>query len=269
MGMTGGSFMASIIAVKDLTKLYGQQGAVCRALHEVSFEIEAGSFVAVMGPSGSGKTTLLNIISTIDKPTQGRVIIDSRDTVALREKDLAVFRRDVIGFVFQEFNLLDNMTIRDNIALPLTLNNIKTDRILSRVQELTALLGIDNQLNKYPYQLSGGQKQRAAVCRALVNEPKILFADEPTGALDSKAASELLACFRNIRNQYGTTVVMVTHDASAASYCDRVIFLKDGMISGKLETNGNAEEFFKKILNMVALLGGERNERLQNLLAAF
>ncbi len=254
--------MASIIEVKNLSKLYGQQGAVCRALHEVSLEIEAGAFVAVMGPSGSGKTTLLNIISTIDKPTQGRVIIGGRETETLKEKELALFRREFIGFVFQEFNLLDNMTIRDNIALPLTLNNIKAEEILRKVQELTELLGIDNQLDKYPYQLSGGQKQRAAVCRALVNAPRILFADEPTGALDSKAASELLACFRDVRNRYGTTVVMVTHDAAAASYCDRVMFLKDGMLSGKLETNGNAEAFFKRILNMVALLGGERNERL-------
>lgn len=254
--------MAPIIEVKNLTRLYGQQGAVCRALHEVSLEIEAGAFVAVMGPSGSGKTTLLNIISTIDKPTQGRVIIGGRETETLKEKELALFRRELIGFVFQEFNLLDNMTIRDNIALPLTLNNIKAEEILRKVQELTELLGIDNQLDKYPYQLSGGQKQRAAVCRALVNAPRILFADEPTGALDSKAASELLACFRDVRNRYGTTVVMVTHDAAAASYCDRVMFLKDGMLSGKLETNGNAEAFFKRILNMVALLGGERNERL-------
>lgn len=254
--------MASMIEVKDLSKLFGQQGAVCRALHEVNFEIDASAFVAVMGPSGSGKTTLLNIISTIDKPTKGRVIVDGRELNTLKEKELALFRRDMIGFVFQEFNLLDNMTIRDNIALPLTLNNKKTEEILRKVQELTVLFGIEDQLDKYPYQLSGGQKQRAAVCRALVNDPKILFADEPTGALDSKAASELLACFQNVRNKYETTVVMVTHDASAASYCDRVLFLKDGMISSKLETNGNAEEFFKKILNMVALLGGERNERL-------
>ncbi|MDD3653919.1 MAG: ABC transporter ATP-binding protein [Desulfotomaculaceae bacterium] len=254
--------MAAMIEVKELTKLFGQQGAVCRALYEVNFIIEAGAFVAVMGPSGSGKTTLLNIISTIDQPTKGRVIIDGREINTVKEKELALFRRDMIGFVFQEFNLLDNMTIRDNIALPLTLNNRKAEEILHKVRELTELFGIDDQLDKYPYQLSGGQKQRAAVCRALVNEPKILFADEPTGALDSKAAAELLACFQNVRNQYKTTVVMVTHDASAASYCDRVLFLKDGMISGKLETNGNAEEFFKKILNMVALLGGERNERL-------
>lgn len=254
--------MASVIEVKKLTKIYGRQSGVCRALREVNFEIGKGEFVAIMGPSGSGKTTLLNIISTIDKPTQGQIIIDGRDINALKEQELALFRRNVIGFVFQEFNLLDNMTIRDNIALPLTLNNIKPEIILGKVQGLTELFGIDNQLDKYPYQISGGQKQRAAVCRALVNEPEILFADEPTGALDSKAASELLGCFQYVRNYYKTTVVMVTHDASAASYCDRVLFLKDGMISGKLATSSNAEEFFKKILNMVALLGGERNEHL-------
>lgn len=254
--------MAQIIEVNNLSRIYGAQGAVCRALFEVSFTIDTGEFAAIMGPSGSGKTTLLNLISTIDKPTSGRIMVDGREIGNLKETELARFRRDAIGFVFQEFNLLDNMTIRDNIALPLALNNEKPPTILQKVQELTKLFGIDNQLNKYPYQLSGGQKQRAAVCRAMVNDPKILFADEPTGALDSKSASELLACFQNVRDQYGTTVVMVTHDASAASYCDRVLFLKDGMMSGKLENNGKGEEFFNKILNMVALLGGERNERL-------
>jgi len=260
--------VASMIEVKKVSKLYGRRGAVCRALHEVDLEIDAATFVAVMGPSGSGKTTLLHILSTIDKPTAGRILIDGRDTGTFKERELALFRRDVIGFVFQEFNLLDNMTIGDNIALPLTLNNRRAEEILAKVRELAELFGIEDQLDKYPYQLSGGQKQRAAVCRALVNEPKILFADEPTGALDSKAASELLACFRNVRDRYGTTVVMVTHDASAASYCDRVLFLRDGMISGKLESNGNQQDFFKKILNMVALLGGSGkpggsgNERL-------
>lgn len=254
--------MDFIIQVKNVTKTYGNKGALCRALHEVDLNIGAGEFAAVMGPSGSGKTTLLNIISTIDRPTKGQVLIDGRDTGALSEKEIAGFRRDVVGFVFQDFNLLDNMTIRDNIALPLTLNNEKVDLILKRVGELTGLFGIDSQLDKYPYQLSGGQKQRAAVCRAIVNNPKILFADEPTGALDSRSASELLECFKNVRKQYGTTVVMVTHDATAASYCDRVVFLKDGIISGKLETNGDTKDFFKKILAMVALLGGERNERV-------
>ncbi|MHB8063633.1 MAG: ABC transporter ATP-binding protein [Ruminiclostridium sp.] len=254
--------MKSIIKVKKLTKHYGNKGAICRALHEVDLDIDSGEFVAVMGPSGSGKTTLLNIISTIDKPTKGQILIDGIELQTYKEKELAEFRRGVIGFVFQEFNLLDNMTIRDNIALPLTLNNEKAAAILLRVNELTSLFGIESQLDKYPYQLSGGQKQRAAVCRALVNQPKILFADEPTGALDSKSAFDLLECFKNVQKKYGTTVVIVTHDASAASYCDRVIFLKDGIISGKLETNGDSKDFFKRILNMVALLGGERNEHV-------
>lgn len=253
--------MNAMIEVKNITKQYGNRGAICRALHEVNFTILSGEFVAIMGPSGSGKTTLLNIMSTIDKPTKGQVFIDGKAVEAIREKEVAIFRRDVVGFVFQDFNLLDNMTIQDNIALPLTLNNVKSDKILKRVNELTSLFGIQNQLNKYPYQLSGGQKQRAAVCRALINQPKILFADEPTGALDSKAAVELLECFRNTKEQYGTTVVMVTHDASAASYCDRVLFLKDGIISAKLEANKVRKEFFKKILNMVAALGGNSNER--------
>lgn len=254
--------MDTMIQVKSLIKHYGNKGAVCKALHGVEFNIGTGEFVAIMGPSGSGKTTLLNMMSTIDQPTHGEVFIDGKSVQTLTDKEVALFRRDMIGFVFQDFNLLDNMTIRDNIALPLTLNNGKVDVILQKVNELTHLFGIENQLDKYSYQLSGGQKQRAAVCRALVNQPKILFADEPTGALDSKSAVELLECFKNAKKQYKTTVVMVTHDASAASYCDRVLFLRDGMISGKLKTNGNTKEFFKRILNMVAVLGGDSNEGL-------
>ena len=254
--------MDTIIKVRGATKQYGNKGAICRALYQVDLDIYSSEFVAIMGPSGSGKTTLLNIMSSIDKPTKGKVEIDGKVIDTLSEKEVARFRRDTVGFVFQDFNLLDNMTIKDNIALPLTLNNVKSDLILKKVDELTSLLSIKNQIDKYPYQLSGGQKQRAAVCRALINNPKILFADEPTGALDSKSTAELLECFKNIKMQYGTTVVMVTHDASAASYCDRVLFLKDGMISGKLESGGNSKELFEKILNMVAILGGNSNELL-------
>lgn len=260
--MRGGIYMNSIIQVKKLTKDYGNKGTICRAIQEVDLDIYSGEFVAIMGPSGSGKTTLLNIMATIDRSTRGEVLIDGNSVDKLKDKEIAIFRRDRLGFVFQDFNLLDNMTIRDNIALPLTLNNIKTETILKKVEELVSLLAIETQLDKYPYQLSGGQKQRAAVCRALVNNPKILFADEPTGALDSKAAAGLLECFKNVKKQYGTTVVMVTHDASAASYCDRVLFLKDGKINGKLESSGNIKEFFKKILNMIAILGGDSNEHL-------
>lgn len=254
--------MNTMIEVRNLTKKYGNKDAVFTALNNVELDIYKGEFVAVMGPSGSGKTTLLNLMSTIDIASRGTIKINNNIMENFKEKELAVFRRETIGFVFQEFNLLDNMRVQDNIALPLTLSNVNSDLILEKVNELTLLFGIKDHLEKYPYQLSGGQKQRAAVCRALINNPKIIFADEPTGALDSKAASELLECFRSTKKLYGTTVVMVTHDALAASYCDRVLFLKDGIISGKLETDGNSSEFFKKILNMVAMLGGNSNEHI-------
>lgn len=254
--------MNTMIEVRNLTKKYGNKDAVFTALNNVELDIYKGEFVAVMGPSGSGKTTLLNLMSTIDSASRGTIKINNNLMENFKEKELAVFRRETIGFVFQEFNLLDNMRVQDNIALPLTLSNVNSDLILEKVNELTLLFGIKDHLEKYPYQLSGGQKQRAAVCRALINNPKIIFADEPTGALDSKAASELLECFRSTKKLYGTTVVMVTHDALAASYCDRVLFLKDGVISGKLETDGNSSEFFKKILNMVAMLGGNSNEHI-------
>lgn len=254
--------MNTMIEVRNLTKKYGNKDAVFTALNNVELDIYEGEFIAVMGPSGSGKTTLLNLMSTIDIASRGTIKINNNLMGNFKEKELAVFRRETIGFVFQEFNLLDNMRVQDNIALPLTLSNVNSELILEKVNELTLLFGIKDHLEKYPYQLSGGQKQRAAVCRALINNPKIIFADEPTGALDSKAASELLECFRSTKKLYGTTIVMVTHDALAASYCDRVLFLKDGIISGKLETDGNSSEFFKKILNMVAMLGGNSNEHI-------
>ena len=229
-------------------------------MKEIDLEINEGEFISIMGPSGSGKTTFLNIMSTIDKATSGKVIIDGKDVNSLKEDELARFRRDVIGFVFQDFNLLDSMTIRDNIALPLTLNSEKIEIILERINKLTKLLGIEKHLDKYPYQLSGGQKQRAAICRALITSPKVIFADEPTGALDSKSSVEVLECFVNINKSYNTTIVMVTHDARAASYADRVMFLKDGSISGELYSSGNKSEMFKKILNMIAVMGGESDE---------
>ena len=254
--------MSSIIEAKNLTKTYGRKGSLCRALKNINLNINKADFVSVMGPSGSGKTTLLNIVSTIDSPTNGEVLLDGKALDGLSPKETADLRRELIGFVFQDFSLLDNMTIRDNISLPLSLNGTGAVEIQKRTTELAAAFSIESQLDKYPYQLSGGQKQRAAVCRALIYKPGILFADEPTGALDSKSAAELLACFRNIRESYNTTIVMVTHDASAASYSDRVLFLKDGEIHGKLEAGAGRKEFFRKILNMVAALGGELNEPL-------
>ncbi|MEG0320215.1 MAG: ABC transporter ATP-binding protein, partial [Niameybacter sp.] len=215
--------MQPIIEVTKLIKEYGQKGSVYRALKGIDLKVEKGEFIGIMGPSGSGKTTLLNILSTIDSATSGQVKIEGKDVTAIKTKDIAEFRRSLIGFVFQDFNLLDNMTIRDNIALPLTLNNAKASIILEKTEELTKKLGIYEQLDKYPYQLSGGQKQRAAICRALVGNPKVVFADEPTGALDSRAATELLECFKKVKAEFGTTLVMVTHDAAVASYCDRVL----------------------------------------------
>lgn len=254
--------LKKIVEVVNVTKEYGEASAVFKALKEVNLEINEGEFVGIMGPSGSGKTTLLNIISTIDKATLGNVRIDGKDITTIREKEVAKFRRDVIGFVFQDFNLLDNMTIKDNIALPLALNNVKANVILQKVDELTKIMGITQQLDKYPYQLSGGQKQRAVICRALINSPKVIFADEPTGALDSKLSLEVLECFKRINKELETTVIMVTHDAVAASHCSRIMFLKDGKINGRLDSDGNKKELFKKTLNMLALMGGTSDELL-------
>lgn len=257
--------MNKMVEVSNVTKEYGEIGSsfsAFRALKEVNLAINQGEFVGIMGPSGSGKTTLLNIMSTIDKATKGKVLIDGQNINNLKDHELARFRRETIGFVFQAFNLLDNMSIRDNIALPLTLNNIKHQVILEKIEEFTRLLGIANQLDKYPYELSGGQKQRVAICRALVTSPKVIFADEPTGALDSRSSSEVLECFKNINTTIGTTIIMVTHDASAASYCDRIMFLKDGKLHGRLDSNGDKKELFKKVLNMLAVMGGTEDELL-------
>lgn len=254
--------MKNIIEVRELCKTYVGKGIECKALVNLNFQIEGGKFVAIMGPSGSGKTTLLNVLSTIDLPTSGQIFIDEQDMGQLNEKKLSRFRGQFIGFVFQEFNLLDNMTIRNNIALPLTLSNEKVAIISEKIESLATLLGIQDQLDKYPYQLSGGQRQRAAVCRALIISPKILFADEPTGALDSKATTELLECFKAVKKAYGTTIIMVTHDVGAASYADEVIFIKDGQLSGRLEGQGNRRDSFDKILHMVAVLGGNTHASL-------
>lgn len=254
--------MKKIIEISKLIKNYGKLSNKYTVLKEIDLDINEGEFISIMGPSGSGKTTFLNIISTIDKATSGKVIIDGKDVNSLKEGQLARFRRNVIGFVFQDFNLLDSMTIRDNIALPLTLNNENIEIILERINKLTKLLGIEKYLDKYPYQLSGGQRQRTAICRALITSPKVIFADEPTGALDSKASVEVLECFKNINKVYNTTIIMVTHDARVASYADRIMFLKDGRINGELYGNGNNSELFKKILNMIAVMGGESDELL-------
>lgn len=250
--------MELMLSANNITKEYGSKQVAVAALNAVSFDVEKGMFLSIMGPSGSGKTTLLNILSTIDSATSGQVDLDGTDISKIKSKDLAVFRRDTLGFVFQDFNLLDNMTIQDNIALPLALNKVKVNVINEKVSALAETLGLSEQLSKYPYQISGGQKQRAATARALIANPKIIFADEPTGALDTKASAELLHCFSNLNHQYGTTIVMVTHDVYAASFSDKVMFLQDGKIYTDMYKPKNRDTFYQNILNTLAVMGGAR-----------
>ena len=248
--------MNTIIKTLGLRKEYGSKGMTFPALNGIDIDVEAGEFLAIMGPSGSGKTTLLNIMSTIDRPTGGKITFDGHDLLKIKSEELAKFRRDKIGFVFQDFNLLDNMTVMDNIALPLALNKVHHKEITKKVNELASFFGIERQLVKYPWQLSGGQKQRTAAARALIMNPSVIFADEPTGALDSKSSAELLECFKKLNSQYGTTIIIVTHDAFAASYCERIMFLKDGAIHARLDRTSDRKELFHRILDMLGAMGG-------------
>ena len=220
--------------IRKLVKDYGVKGFQTKVLRGIDLTILKNDFIAVMGPSGSGKTTLLNILSTIDQPTQGTVILDGKDISKMSNKELSELRRDKIGFIFQDYNLLDTMTLEDNIALPLSLSRISGRECIRRTKELAEMFGLKEHLQKYPYQLSGGQKQRGAACRALITEPEIIFADEPTGALDSKAGRELLECLKKVHEDRQATILMVTHDSRIASNCDRIIYLLDGRISAEL-----------------------------------
>ena len=222
--------MAEILTVTDLRRVCGKGAAATRALDGVSLSLEAGEFVGVMGPSGSGKTTLLNCVSTIDRPTAGSIVIDGRELTALRGKELARFRRERLGFIFQDCNLLDTLTAGENIALALSIVKAPAQEIDGRVKEMAGLLGISDCLNKYPYQMSGGQQQRCAAARAMVTRPALVLADEPTGALDSKSAKLLLDRLEHLNREMGATILMVTHDAFTASCCRRVVFLRDGPI---------------------------------------
>lgn len=251
-----------ILSTQGLRKEYGSRGNLFAALNGVDLQVRKGEFLGIMGPSGSGKTTLLNLLSTVDRATAGTIAFDGTDVSTLKGDALARFRRDRIGFVFQDFNLLDNMTVRDNIALPLALNRVHHAEILERVQELSTFFGIETQLDKHPWQLSGGQKQRAAAARALILRPPVIFADEPTGSLDSKSSAELLSCFRELNSRYGTTIVMVTHDAFAASWCERILFLKDGQIHARLDGSGDRRELFQKTLDMLSSMGGANTDGL-------
>lgn len=254
--------MERVIETINLKKVYGSKGNTYTALDGIDLEVEEGEFLGIMGASGAGKTTLLNLISTIDTPTSGEFFFKGNEMKKMKNKELAKFRRDNIGFIFQDFNLLDNMTIEDNIALPLALNKVNSNDIRKKVLELSKFFGIEGQLSKYPYQISGGQKQRVATARALITSPAVVFGDEPTGALDSKSSADLLNCFTKMNEQFKTTIIMVTHDAFAASYCKRILFIKDGKIYARLDKNKDRKEFFKRILDFLISMGGGESELL-------
>ena len=249
--------MSEILSVSELKKVYGKGGAVTHALDGVSLSLEAGEFVGVMGPSGSGKTTLINCVSTIDRPTSGSIVIDGKELTRLKGKALAKFRRERLGFIFQDCNLLDTLTAYENIALSLSIIRAPAQRIDKRVREMADLLGIADCLNKYPYQMSGGQQQRCAAARAMVTRPALVLADEPTGALDSKSSQLLLDRLDELNRELGATILMVTHDAFTASCCRRVVFLRDGRLFLELHRgNDSRKVFFQKIIQVVTEMGG-------------
>lgn len=251
-----------VLEVQHLKKVYTTRfgGNRVQALSDVNFSVEKGEYVAIMGESGSGKTTLLNILASLDRPTEGKVLMEGRDMAGIREKDLAAFRRNNLGFVFQDFNLLDTFSIRDNIFLPLVLSRTPYDEMEKRLMPLAEKLGISEILDKYPYEISGGQKQRTAAARALITNPRILLADEPTGALDSRAADGLLKILGRI-NSEGQTILMVTHSVKAASHAGRVLFIKDGEVFHQIYRGGkNSEELYQNIADTLTVIatGGER-----------
>ena len=250
----------SLLKIKDVCKYYGNESNVTKALDKVSFEIQEGEFVGIMGASGSGKTTMLNCISTIDTVTSGHIFYDQTDITEMKNTQLAEFRRKNLGFVFQDFNLLDTLTVEENISLALTINKADAREIPGRVEHMAEVLGIKHILKRFPYEISGGQKQRCACARALINNPKLILADEPTGALDSKSAQLLLETMAKMNEQLHATILMVTHDAFSASYAQRILFLKDGNVFKELSAQGKSRrEFYNEILSVLVLLGGETN----------
>lgn len=248
----------ALLEVNGLKKIYTTRlgGAKVQALNDIHFSVEEGEYVAIMGESGSGKTTLLNILAALDKPTSGKVLLDGKNIVDIPEREMSAFRRDNLGFVFQDFNLLDNFSVRDNIFFPLVLQGVKPEKMEKALRPLSEKLGIAGILEKYPYEISGGQKQRAAVARALITAPKLVLADEPTGALDSKAANALLNLFQLV-NEEGQTILMVTHSIKAASRANRILFIKDGDVFHQLHRgNRTDEELFSSISDTLTVLNG-------------
>lgn len=250
--------MKNILSVEKIEKYYGNKGNITKAIDNISFKVGEGEFVGIMGPSGSGKTTLLNCISTIDKVTTGNIIINDQDITRLKSKKLDKFRQNELGFIFQDFNLLDTLTAYENIALALTIQGKKPKDIDALIKKVAKSLGIDEILNKFPYQISGGQKQRVASARAIVTNPSLILADEPTGALDSKSARMLLDSFESLNKDLEATILMVTHDAFTASYAHRILFIKDGKIFNELVRGTDSrKEFFDRIIEVITLLGGD------------
>ena len=255
--------MNEILKLDNVEKYYGNKANLTKAVDKISFSVEKGEFVGIMGASGSGKTTLLNCISTIDRVTAGHIYVGDKDITTIRGNELNKFRREELGFIFQDFNLLDTLTGYENIALALSIQNVKPKEIDSRIQEVAKRLGIEEVLNKYSYQMSGGQKQRVAAARALITNPKLILADEPTGALDSKSSRYLLESMKEMNEGLAATILMVTHDAFTASYASRVIFIKDGKIFNEIRRGDDTrKQFFNRIIEVVTVLGGSLNDAL-------
>lgn len=247
-----------ILSVRQIEKVYGNRDSVTRAINDISFDVAPGEFVGIMGPSGSGKTTLLNCVATIDTVTSGHILVDGRDITGLRSRALAKFRRDDLGFIFQDSNLLDTLTGFENIALALTVKGESTASIKPRVQAIARTLGVDEVLGKYPYQMSGGQKQRIAAARAMVADPKLVLADEPTGALDSRSATVMLETLSMMNADLHATIMMVTHDSFAASLASRILFIKDGAVFNEIRRGATSRgDFFNRIMEVVTFLGGD------------
>lgn len=248
--------MTKILEVRNLMKSYGTHKNTQTVLNGIDLDINKGEFVGVMGPSGAGKSTLLNIVSTIDTATSGDVKIEGKNITNLNNKQISKFRRESLGFIFQDFNLLDTLSVKDNIALPLALARANEKTINKTVFSISKTLGIETLLDKYPYEISVGQKQRTACARAIITNPSLILADEPTGALDSKSSTDLLNAMTKLNEDQDATIMMVTHDAFAASYCKRVLFIKDGLIFKEINRRGTRKKFFKEILDVLSLIGG-------------
>ena len=255
--------MENILRVKNVEKYYGSKSSLTKAINDISFEVEEGEWVSIMGASGSGKTTLLNMISTIDKVTAGHIFVGGEDITKLRGNKLNQFRRNKLGFIFQDFNLLDTLTGYENISLALSIQNKTYKEQKEKIDDIASKLGITKVLNKYPYQMSGGEKQRIACARAIITRPSLILADEPTGSLDSKSSKQLLSSIEYLNKDLKSTILMVTHDAFTASYATRVIFIKDGKIFNEIRKGERTrKEFFDNIIDIVTLLGGEMNDAL-------